>query len=273
MHKDNKKPTDNSKIDKNKNAKIANKKPLSEKFNLKAIKRKAVIGSLVATFGTITVGGVAITKYSYDQTERVVQFQLKSVSDKKTIVEENCSYKKIASYTSWDSGFFSFFDDNDFENVTVSEGKKKCDIEILDRLVNTSGGVLQNNSSLLDMKDEADVEVIDKNLKPGYWYEATVKGFEALGGNNIITVRRLPDDWKQATENLSRIAKPATALAIPTPNADRPKSASSDSDIEALQRQLEILKIQQQLDDMKRKQQQGSEQVIKPMAPAPKPPA
>lgn len=224
------------------------KKSFLKKFNFKAAKQKAMVGGLVATFGVVAVGTPVAVKYAYDQTEKTVTFKLDKISDKKTIVKENCTYEKITEYFAMNSSFFSFFgDDDSYESETVKTSDSTCSKEVLNREIHTEIGILKNDTSLLAWKEEEDVEVIDRKLKPDNWYEATVKGFT---DSNIITLKRLPADWEQDIN-------PAKKENTPSNKAEATKKVNTP-DIEDLKRQLEILKLQKQLEDIRKKQQELS---------------
>lgn len=223
---------------------------LSERFNFKAIKRKAVIGGVALTVGAVGVGGAVGGKYLYDETERTVQFQVETLDSKRTIIRETCNEVKTEKHFSW-------------KDPEVSVNRSACDKEVLGRIIRTPQGVFANDPSRIDLKSRNNVETIDANLKPGAWYEAVVKGWDFMGPPNIMSVERLPNNWREIREaraqgieleaEFNNNAAPQNgAVQNNTPAVNTPATSgtSSQPSLEDIERQLEILKLQKQLEQL-----------------------
>lgn len=222
---------------------------LSERFNFKAIKRKAIIGGVALTVGAVGVGGAVGGKYLYDETERTVQFQVESLDSKRTIVRETCNEVKTEKHFSW-------------KEPEVSVNRSACEQEVLGRIIRTPQGVFANDPSRVDLKNRNAVETIDANLKPGAWYEAVVKGWDFMGPQNIMSVERLPNNWREIREaraqgieleaEFNNNARPVNDAANNTPAVTTPNTGgtSAQPSLEDIQRQLEILKLQKQLEQL-----------------------
>jgi len=222
---------------------------LSERCNLKAIKRKAIIGGVALTVGAVGVVGAVGGKYLYDETERTVQFQVESLDSKRTIVRETCNEVKTEKHFSW-------------KDPEVSVNRSACEQEVLGRIIRTPQGVFANDPSRVDLKNRNAVETIDANLKPGAWYEAVVKGWDFMGPQNIMSVERLPNNWREIREaraqgieleaEFNNNARPVNDAANNTPAVNTPATGgtSAQPSLEDIQRQLEILQLQKQLEQL-----------------------
>lgn len=219
---------------------------ISARFNsasVKSLKRKALIGSAALAIGTVGIGGAVGGKYMYDETERTVQIYVESLDSKRTVVERHCETRTTTSESRYGS-----------EETTVN--KSDCDEEVLNRIIRTPQGVFANNASRIDLKTKNDTETIDANLKPGAWYEVVVKGWDMFGPPNIMSVERLPNNWREIREQRAQgvevnpdfsatgqeedMAQSSGATVTPAP-------AATGATLEELQRQLEILQLQEQL--------------------------
>jgi len=222
---------------------------LSERFNFKAMKRKAIIGGVTLAVGAVGVGGAVGGKYLYDQTEKTVQFQVESLDSKRTIVRETCNEVKTEKHFSW-------------KEPEVSVNRSACDQEVLGRIIRTPQGVFANDPSRIDLKNRNTVETIDANIKPGAWYEAVVKGWDFMGPQNIMSVERLPNNWREMREareqgielqaEFNNGAGPLRDAAATTPAVNTPTTGANTSQpsLEDIERQLEILKLQKQLEQL-----------------------
>lgn len=222
---------------------------LSERFNLKAMKRKAIIGGVTLAVGAVGIGGAVGGKYLYDETERTVQFQVESLDSKRTIVRETCNEVKVEKHFSW-------------KEPEVSVNRSACDKEVLGRIIRTPQGVFANDPSRVDLKNRNEVETIDANLKPGAWYEAVVKGWDFMGPPNIMSVERLPNNWREIREareqgielqaefNNSTGQQRDAANTTPSVTTPTTSGTSAQPSLEDIERQLEILKLQKQLEQL-----------------------
>ncbi|TVQ83459.1 MAG: hypothetical protein EA357_05965 [Micavibrio sp.] len=243
---------------------------LSERFNFKAMKRKAIIGGTVLAVGAGGVGGVLGAKHLYDNTEQTVQFYVESIDSKRTLVRESCHEVTTERHHAW-------------RDPETAVNKSACDTEVLSRIIRTPQGVFANNPSTVNLKGMNEVETIDANIRPGAWYEAVVKGFNFRGPKNIMSVERLPNNWMEIREareqglelapefrDQARPPQQAGTPAAPGPVGNQPETR--EMSLEELQRQLEIMQLQRQLEELRNPQQQ-TEPVQPPQQPQPRNPA
>jgi hypothetical protein len=232
---------------------------LSERFNFKAMKRKAIIGGVTLAVGAGAIGGAVGGKYLYDETERTVQFQVEALDSKRTIVRETCDEVKVEKHFSW-------------KEPEVSVNRSACDQEVLGRIIRTPQGIFANDPSRIDLKNRNEVETIDANLKPGAWYEAVVKGWDFMGPPNIMSVERLPNNWREIREareqgielqaefNNGAGQQRDAAKTIPAVTTPTTGGTSAQPSLEDIERQLEILKLQKQLEQLQNGSGQNNDQ-------------
>lgn len=208
--------------------------------SFKSFKKKMVIGGTALTVGAVGIGGAVGGKMLYDDTERTMQIYVESLDSKRTVVERSCETRTVTTYQR---------NGNEEEKIE----KDKCDQDVLNRIIRTPQGVFANNPSKIDMKTKNEAETIDSNLKPGAWYEVVVKGWDMMGPPNIMSAERLPNNWREMREQKANgVDIPAefgagdqtSQAGANEQNAQEPVSGST---LEELERQLKILKLQEEL--------------------------